>query len=320
MPEKLNSSILNTLAYFDLFQYPLSQEEIHSFLGQRTSPEVLAEELDRLTFGRLLFRRGPWYSLRDGEVPHEKRIASNRCALPLVDRARRNARFLYCFPFVRGIGISGSLSKNCADSTSDIDYFIITRKDRLWICRTLMHLFKKLTFLTGHQRFFCMNYYVDESAFQIEEKNIFTATELVTLIPVLGSQTMGDFFSANQWVNAYFPNYPHKHGRQGAETGKLRLKSMIEFLFNNRKGEQLDNYLCRLTTRRWKVKEEEQRLNINGNRMGLKTGKHYSKPNPAYLQEKILSQLREKVAGLQHQLLSMAPNDDSQTFFRREII
>src|SRR6202022_4223033 len=90
---------------------------------------------------------------------------------------------------------------------SDIDFFIITKANRLWIARTLMHLFKKLTFLTGHQGWYCMNYYVDEEALQIEEKNIFTATELITLLPVCGNGTMEEFFRANNWASSYFPNY-----------------------------------------------------------------------------------------------------------------
>jgi hypothetical protein len=47
-------------------------------------------------------------------------------------------------------------------------------------------------------------------------------------------------------------------------------------------GESLDNYLMNLTTKRWQEKEAAQMLNIKGNRMGLRTGKHFSKPNPVF--------------------------------------
>jgi hypothetical protein len=43
--------------------------------------------------------------------------------------------------------------------------------------------------------------------------------------------------------------------------------------------------LLNLTTRRWKKKEDEKRLNIKGERMGLKTGKHFSKPNPIFFHD-----------------------------------
>src|SRR2546430_6574247 len=93
-----------------------------------------------------------------------------------------------------------------AKFTTDIDFFIITSANRLWIARTCMHLFKKLTFLTGRQHWYCMNYYIDEEALNIEEHNIFTATELITLLPVCGNGTMQRFFQMNSWVSVYFPN------------------------------------------------------------------------------------------------------------------
>ena len=87
---------------------------------------------------------------------------------------------LFQFPFVRGVFISGSLSKRCAAEKEDVDYFIVTSANRLWIARTIMHLYKKLTYLRGRQDRYCMNYFIDEEALEIKEKNIFTAVEMIT--------------------------------------------------------------------------------------------------------------------------------------------
>src|SRR3974390_771609 len=105
MEEKLNISILKTLAYFDLFHYPLSKEEIHLFLNQQSSAVQLVQELGSLADYRLVFREGPWYSLHDDPVLHEKRRSSNRCAVSMMVLARRISSFLYLFPYVRAIGI-----------------------------------------------------------------------------------------------------------------------------------------------------------------------------------------------------------------------
>jgi predicted nucleotidyltransferase len=117
-----------------------------------------------------------------------------------MTKAKGVGRLLIKFPFVRGVGISGSLSKNFADDKSDIDLFIITEKDRLWIARTLMHCFKKLTFLANRQHHYCMNYYVDEQQLQIAEKNIYTAIEVDTLIPLEGDVVFEQFYTANTWT------------------------------------------------------------------------------------------------------------------------
>lgn len=277
------------MAYFDLFNYPVSAEEILFFLDQ----EVPASELDRvleiLTTGKYLFRLGSFYSLRDDPGAAERRIKGNRHADELLVIADRVSRFLYQFPYVRGVGISGSLSKHYADENADIDYFIITRANRLWIARTFMHLFKKWSFLTGKQHWYCMNYYVDEEALEIEEKNIFTATELITLLPACGNGGLVKFFHANSWVAAYFPRYRGRKREAAIYPPPTFLKRVLEKLFDNRAGDRLDDFLRHLTSRRWKNKEERGVLNDKGNKMSLKTGKHFSRPNPEGLQQKILT-------------------------------
>src|SRR5262249_18548698 len=161
--------------------------------------------LDQLIGARCIYQHGEFYSLNHDHSLVARRIKGNRHARTMLDTAYKVSALLYRFPFVRGIGISGSLSKNFADEKADIDFFIITSKNRLWIARTLMHLFKKLTYLAGRQHWFCMNYYVDEEAMLIEEKNIFTAIELLTLVPVAGNGTLDSFFHVNAWAMDYFP-------------------------------------------------------------------------------------------------------------------
>jgi hypothetical protein len=293
MPVKLERSILKVLVYFDLFNYPLLQEEIHFFLDQRVTPAYLSQILEQLAASHQIHQQGHFFSLRaDAQLPG-RRIAGNQHARSLLITAYKIGAFLYQFPFVRGIGISGSLSKDFADEKADIDFFIITRSNRLWIARTCMHLFKKLSYLAGRQHWFCMNYYIDEEALLIGEQNIFTATELVTLKPVCGNGSMDRFFEENNWTNTYFPNArPQPHP---AIHHHSSFKRFLEWCFNNRLGDRLDNFLMRLTTKRWQQKEAEQRVNEKGNRMALRTGKHFSKPNPANFQHQVLQRFKIKM-------------------------
>ena len=292
---EFNNSILKVLVYFDLFEYPLSIEEIHFFLDKKIPERQLHTDLAELTKNRFVFNIDGFYSLRNDYRFAEKRMLGNKQAQPLLIKANKISRFLFQFPFVRGIGISGSLSKNMADEDADIDYFIITKANRLWIARTIMHFFKKLTFITGHQHWYCMNYFIDEEQLQIEEKNIFIATELITLKPVCGNETIKKFFQANDWTKTYFPNHSFKISDSLTTVPTNKLKRLIEQIFNNHPGNLLDNYLMRLTSKRWKLKEEKQILNIKGNRMGLKTAKHYCKPNPAFFHEKLLARYNSRL-------------------------
>jgi hypothetical protein len=295
-PGTTAASALKALAYFDIFQYPLTRHEIRQFLDK----PVMAEELD-LVLGELLaveliFFHNGFYSLQDNPLPACKRIKGNQRAAELLPKAQQIGRFLYRFPFVKGIGISGSLSKNFADDRADIDFFVITKANRLWIARTLMHLFKKLTFLTGRQHLYCMNYYVDEEALLLEDKNIFTAIEIKTLLPVSGDFTFWQFFGANQWANEWLPACEFRKQLQNDK--KPVGKRFVEWLCNNRSGNYIDTLLMQITNRRWKLKEKKGLRNEKGMTMGLITGKHFAKSNPGSFQEKVLSLYKEKLSKL----------------------
>ncbi len=295
---QLRHSILKVLAYFDIFDYPLTGEDILFFLDRKAEEPVLLEALETLISDGCLFRLGRFYSLRNDPGLAERRLRGNQHAQELLAIAARGSRLLFRFPYVRGIGISGSLSKNFADKDADIDYFVITRANRLWIARTFMHIFKKLNFLIGREDWYCMNYYVDEEALKIEEKNIFTATELITLMPVCGNGALEKFFDANDWATMYFPNYSLKKATMRPSHPNSWFKTLVERLFNNRMGDRLDNFLLALTTRRWSKKASDGALNKKGDRMCLQTGKHFSKPDPALLQARIMTYFNNKMKTL----------------------
>lgn len=292
---KPENSILKVLAWFDLFNYPLTLAEIHFFLDRPLAQDELKGLLKGLVEEGIVFRPGGFYSLQDDEELAIRRTRGNQRAEQLLVIAHRVSRLLYHFPYVRGIGISGSLSKNFADEKADIDLFIITSSNRLWIARTAMHLLKKLSFLLGRQHWFCMNYYIDEEALLIDEQNIFTATELITLMPVCGNGVISHFFTANNWAKNYYPSYTTKVPFYKDPGKGYWIKRLAEYLFNNRLGDRLDDYLMKVTTRRWKEKEEKHLLNMRGVRMGLSTGKHFSKPKPGFFQKGIFEQYHQKL-------------------------
>lgn len=301
----MKKSILKVLAYFELFSYPLLKEEIRLFLDRSIHPGDLDSALEDLVKEGRIFRHEDFYQLRNEPALINRRKDGNSRAALMLQRARKISGFLYWFPYVRGIGISGSLSKNFASVDADIDFFIITQSNRLWIARTFMHIFKKFTFLAGKQHWFCMNYYVDEHALQIHEQNIFTATEVITLVPVHGNGILTSFFKANHWVKNYFPNHPLKTGSPFKPREAL-VKRFIEFCLNNKFGERLDNYLLKLTTKRWQQKEQKQATSTHGRRMGLSTGKHFARPNPEFFQRKILQKYESRVNEVMSQLVTTA--------------
>ena len=286
---------MKVLAYFDIFNYPLTEKEIRSFLDNSYNDRDFKESFDQLLQSKLIFQVHEFYSLQHDPSLAQRRKKGNELARALLIKAEKIANLFHKFPYVRAVGVSGSVSKNFADENADIDYFIITKANRLWIARTLLHLFKKNPFLKHRHKHYCMNYFVDEDSLLIEEKNVYTATELFTIIPMAGNGTMTNFFNANRWSYNYFPNRTLPPVKVDTKTSSPWLKKFVESILNNKLGEILDNYLLRLTTRRWKKKEDEERLNTKGERMGLKTGKHFSKPNPIFFHDWFIDKYKKKL-------------------------
>jgi len=314
----ITDSIFKTIAYFDLFHYPVSADEIRKFLDTPATPFQVTAALDELLNKKQIFRFDEFYTLsNDASLIHRRR-KGNEHAEELLQIANRIGAKLYKFPFVKGVGISGSLSKNYADEGADIDFFIITQANRLWIARTLLHCLKKISYLTGKQHWYCMNYFIDEEALLMTEKNIFIATEVLTLKPVSGSDCMDTFFEVNNWANAYFPNYGEQDPAIHHNTGRSWFKQLAEPIFNNRLGDWLDNYLMHVTGRRWARKEKRHKVNMKGNPMALRVAKHFGRPDPEHFQKRILDMLENKLRELTNKHGAQLTDEDY--FLRKEII
>jgi len=294
---EIKQNILATLAYFDMFNYPITRAEIFLFLKNKYSYDFFDDALKCLVAGGMIYQFDRFYTLKNDHYLAVRRIEGNKRADELIKVAKKVGSILIRFPYVRGIAISGSLSKNFADEHSDVDLFIITAKNRLWIARTIMHCFKKLTFLVNKEHFFCMNYYVDEQQLEITEKNIYTAIEIGTLIPLEGDIFFEKFYSANSWTRDFLPN---KHLRvASAKPVKARFfKRSIEWLFNTAAGNATDSMLMKITAGRWLRKTLNHQLNSHGIVLGMVTGKHFSKPDPKNFQGNLLLRYEHKVSRL----------------------
>ncbi len=299
-----------------MFHYPISVIETHQFLHTPIPAREIEPLLQKLVAEKRLFKLNEYYSLRNDHSLVIQRRNGNDRAGKLLPAAYRIGKLLQKFPFVKGVGISGSLSKNYADAEADFDFFIITEANKLWIARSLLHGLKKISFIFGKQHWLCMNYFVDEEALELIEKNIFIATEVVTLKPVALTAAIQKFFSANKWTANYFPN--HIQDPAFIDERKPWGKKLIEAMFNNRAGSWLDDYLMRVTEKRWLQKEKLCKLNMKGEVQSLRVSKHFARPNPEFFQKKILALYDSKLKSLEQECLEQV--EEQFHFLRKEII
>lgn len=291
---EVKTAIISTLAYFDMFQYPLKEQEIYFFLPQTCLPEAFHKALHELMRSRKVFVRQGMYTLKEDMAKINRRIKGNERAARMLITARKIGALLYLFPFVRSVSISGSLSKHYADEDSDIDLFIVTAPNRLWIARTCLHLIKKFSFLFRLQDWFCMNYFIDEAHLLIPEQNLYTAVEIVTLIPVNGLSVFDRFKRANAWTRTWVP-HGYGHTALPVTDGRTRIKNMTEWLFDRLWPERLDSYLMQITAKRWNQKTLAGKKNGRGVLMTMDVSRHMARPQPGNYQRELLGAHERKV-------------------------
>ena len=199
--------ILKTMAYFDVFSYPLSLEQVFQFLPRNSvSREDVSEALDELVSAAVIQRQEGFYCLATGDTRMiSERLENERRARTLLRWARTVSFLIKQFPFTRAVFITGSLSKNVATPDSDVDLMIVTAPGRLWICKSMLTMFRK-TFLLGSNKFFCTNFYISEKDYSIPSRSVFTAIELVTTKVVWNSAAHERFRAKNDWVRSFLPN------------------------------------------------------------------------------------------------------------------
>ena len=126
----------------------------------------------------------------------------------MLKRARWVSLFLKQIPFVRAVFITGSLSKNVANSSSDVDFIIVTAPGRLRIPKMILTAVRRI-FLFNSIKYFCFNLFVTEHGLLFSEKNIFNAVEIATTQVLWNETAYQGFQSVNSWTQHYLPNWGH---------------------------------------------------------------------------------------------------------------
>lgn len=287
-----DTEVLTLLKYFNIFRHPLKFSEILKFSRGQESAASLAQYLDEMIALGTIDKIGDYYLYNGTEEDIEKRkIGEERAAL-VMPMARKMGKLIGRFPFVRFVGISGSLSKGYAGEKTDFDYFIVTAHNALWICRSLLHLVKKISFLVGRQHWMCMNYFIDEHALELEERNLFTQIELSTLIPIYNEPMYRLLLIKNK---GNLPNFDHLPLIDQQQTKNDKLDYYTEHYGKeiNNGWRPLNRLLMSWTDSRWRKKWKKKGYPMEDYPLAFKTTPYISKNHPKNYQKTILKQLRQ---------------------------
>ena len=254
--------ILNTIAYFDLFDYPLTLNEIYKNLytgGMVGSAYSLLEIANELKTNPKLHKiiataRG-FYFLKKREEIIQTRLARYTLDERKLKIAQRVIKILKYLPFIKLIAICNSLSYRNAKEDSDIDFFIITAKNRIWLVRLASIFLIAILGLRPPKNkvkdkiclsFFTTEENLDLAQIKIAADDIYLVYWLATLRPIYERDNFYEkFIEANLWFRKYLPNWqPVKLGitsRVEDSNFSRHIWQIREYIFGGLIGNWLEN-------------------------------------------------------------------------------
>ena len=201
-PTNLSRAALYTVAYADIFDYPLTALEIHRYLtGVSASVEAVNRALEE---DRQFMRIGDYFTLPGREEIVSIRIQREARSRKLMSRAIRYGRILGALPYIRMVALTGSLAVLNVSNVVDFDYMLVTARGRLWTARAFALAFNRLTRLRGFT--LCPNLIISENALEWPLHDLYSARELCQMIPITGLDVYSRLINANPWVESFLPN------------------------------------------------------------------------------------------------------------------
>lgn len=163
-------------------------------------------------------------------------------------RAKLVAHMLLLAPFIRMVGLNGSLTRGEAKKTSDIDYLVIIKSKRIWTGRAFVTILTHLTGLRRRDNYIagriCLNRYQTDDYLTIFPHNAYHARTFSKLWPLLNiSKTYEKYVQKNQWMEKR--GYPFENNEENLQKNALfsALRQLNEFILSGYLGDIIENKL-----------------------------------------------------------------------------
>ncbi len=216
MNNDLQKSILKTLAWFDIFEYPLVAEELYKYLWQPNQKISYREFVEFLNQADFIERKDGFYFLPGSNKTVEKRqkkIKTIEHKIGIAKKATRKVRFV---PFVKAVFVSNTVAAGTAGAHSDIDVFIVVKSGRLFLTRLLVTLLLTAFRLRRNKvcvaNRVCLCFYSTDENINFEKikiagEDIYMAFWVNQLLPIYDPEKVGkNIIRKNKWIKKFLPN------------------------------------------------------------------------------------------------------------------
>jgi hypothetical protein len=263
-PTHLDRIIIETLAYFDLFSYPLTPFELWKWgIARDGQVPTLATVITHLSDSTYLRDR---IGEQEGMIfckGREEIVTLRKTRYLIAERKFRRVqkavRFFRFLPFIRAIAVCNTLSYANARDEGDIDLLILTVPGKIWTTRMfatgLAALCQWRPTRMRLRDSLCLSFYLADSAVSLRTLLLRDRTDLYfrywldQLVPVFGDvRAIERLQRANAWAHDILP---HAYGnapcprRVVPDRGYNRIiRRMLEWCHGGPHGRVLERAYC----------------------------------------------------------------------------
>ena len=133
--DSFQKSIFKTLIYADIFSYPLTFDQLKKFL---ITPKKIDFDITDINKIKGILKKKNYFFLKGRSEIIRERVKKERYAREKIKIAQKTARLLKLIPFIKMVGVTGNLAMKNTSENDDIDFLIVTSKNRLWLSRFLV--------------------------------------------------------------------------------------------------------------------------------------------------------------------------------------
>jgi hypothetical protein len=215
--KKLSTALIKVLVFFDLFYYPLTSYEAWRYLSIETDFLSVKKTLENLVKNNKIKEKNGFYFLFNREENLIYRKKRYHFANRKIKKAMKAARLFSLLPFVKFVALSNLIGRHNMRDGSDIDLFIISAKNRLWLtrlfCAGLMKILGRRPNKKNKRDKICLSFYVDDNHLDLESLSLKDNNDYYFYFWLAGLYPLYDkgayhfyLIKNNQWLKKYLPN------------------------------------------------------------------------------------------------------------------
>ncbi len=247
----IENTIIKTIVFFDIFNYPLTLFEIWKFCNIKCKLLDIKKCLKDNTLKNIEENIGFYHLAGKKELIQKKNTRYNSTSKK-IKKAIWIAKLFKFIPWIKMIAIAGFKGPHNLEYNGDIDFFVITKRKKIWTTRFFCVGFIKMLNLrpkiNNKKNKICLSFYVAENNLNLEKlmlkkKNSDKTYDidfvywLSGFVPIYNiGQTYEKFSKKNNWIKKYLPNFfwtsPNERRSAGKSFGFFYY-FLINLIFGN---------------------------------------------------------------------------------------